>query len=88
MAHCPYERLADLHEVLDEVRSWEQVQERSPGVFYLRRTPFLHFPVDKTDRRWADVRSGASWGSEIDIPFGASASVRRAFSKQVRERYL
>jgi len=43
MAHCPPEMLADLVAVLAEVRGWAGVREDKPGVFYVRRQPFLHF---------------------------------------------
>jgi hypothetical protein len=37
MAHCPFELLDDLSDVLAEVRGWAGVKEESPGVFYVRR---------------------------------------------------
>jgi hypothetical protein len=43
MAHCPPEMLVDLVAVLAEVRGWAGVREDKPGVFYVRRQPFLHF---------------------------------------------
>ena len=43
MAHCPPEMLADLVAVLAEVRGRAGVREDKPGVFYVRRQPFLHF---------------------------------------------
>ena len=53
---------------------------------YLKSKGFLHFHM-KDDRRWADVRDGASWGSEIDLPFDASASQKKKFLNVVRQRY-
>jgi hypothetical protein len=88
MAHCPFERLADLKPVLDEVRGWPGVREASPGVFYVKRTPFLHFHVNREGRRWADARSGKDWGAEIDVPEPASATAQRGFLREVRRRYL
>lgn len=87
MAHCPFEELADLRDCLDEIRGWPDVREPRPGIFYLKRTPFLHFHVDPTGRRWADVRNGTTWGAELDVPFAASVAARRRFLAEVRRRY-
>jgi hypothetical protein len=86
MGHARYEELNDLDAVLDAIRALPGVDERSPGVFYLRRSPFLHFHT-KDGRRWADVRAGTEWGSEIPIPFDCSARVRASFLREVRARH-
>jgi hypothetical protein len=86
MAHCPFEKLADLLPVLAEIRLWEGIREKSPGVFYFKSIPFLHFH-EKDGRRWADVRAGRSWGAPIDVPFKSTAAARRAFTSEVRKRY-
>src|SRR5262245_44876316 len=88
MAHCPFARLADLRATLDEIRSWPSIREASPGVFYVKRIPFLHFHVNREGRRWADARLGADWGPEIEIPENASATAQRRFLREVRRRYL
>ncbi|HYE78853.1 MAG TPA: hypothetical protein VEI97_12785 [bacterium] len=87
MAHCPYDRLADLEPALAEIRTWDHIREASPGVFYIRRTPFLHFHV-KGDTRWADARHGTNWGPPIDIPEGASPRACKAFLASVRDCYV
>jgi hypothetical protein len=87
MAHCPYEKLRDVQEILAELRTWDEMREPRPGVFYLRRTPFLHFHTDRSGRRWADVRDGADWGSELDLPFESPALVRTRFLREVRRRH-
>jgi hypothetical protein len=87
MAHCPFDQLRDLAECFDEVRSWPGISEPSPGIFYLKRAAFLHFHLDRRGRRWADVRDGADWGGELDLPLDASAAVRRRFRREVRRRY-
>jgi hypothetical protein len=51
------------------------VRERSPGVFYVKGLPFLHFHL-KEGRRWADVRAGRTWGPPVEIPLGATAAGR------------
>jgi hypothetical protein len=78
MAHCPYDQLTDLEDVLAVIRRWPDVKELKPGTFYVRRTPFLHFHL-KGERRWADVRAGEDWGPSLDIPLRASARAKRAF---------
>jgi len=87
MAHCRFEDLADLRSCLDQIRSWPEIREPRPGVFYVKRVAFLHFHVDKQARRWADVRDGATWGSEVDMPADAGAARRRAFVREVQRRY-
>jgi len=86
MAHCPYDRLGDLEEVLEEVRRWPGVVETQPGIFYLRRTGFLHFHL-KEATRWADARFGRDWGPPIMIPLAASTAVRQRFLGEIRRRY-
>jgi len=87
MAHCPFDKLADLRECLDEVRSWPNVMEPRPGIFYIKRVPFLHFHLDKTGRRWADIRDGGDWGAEFDVPVDASQSMKQRFLREARRRY-
>jgi hypothetical protein len=87
VAHCPFDKLGDLRDCLDEIRSWPDVREPSPGVFYRKRTPFLHFHIDKSGRRWADMRHGADWGAEVDVPIDASRLVKRRFLREARRRY-
>jgi len=36
VAHCPPELLDDLPELIARVRTWPDVAERAPFVFYLR----------------------------------------------------
>ena len=87
MAHCPFEKLADLNDCFAQLRSWPHVNEPRPGIFYLKRQPFLHFHIDKQGRRWADVRDGADWGAELDLPIGASRAQQQRFLTAVRRRY-
>ena len=87
MAHCPIQELDDLSDLLDAIRSWPGVREPRPGVFYVKRTPFLHFHINREGCRWADVRMGQSWGTEIEIPRNASAAVRSRFLRETQRRY-
>jgi hypothetical protein len=66
MSRIDPSRLADLDDVLGEVRSWAGVDDRGGGTFYLRRKPFLHFHAGRHSRR-ADVRGADGW-IEIDLP--------------------
>lgn len=87
MAHCPFERLQDLFEVFEELRTWPAIREPRPGIFYVKRTAFLHFHIDGTGRRWADVRAGDSWGPQLDIPIGSSATQQKRFLSETRKRF-
>jgi hypothetical protein len=66
MTRVDASRLADLDDVLGEVRSWAGVEDRGGGTFYLHRKPFLHFHAGRQGRR-ADVRAAEGW-LEIDLP--------------------
>jgi hypothetical protein len=86
MGHATPEELADLAAELAVVRTWPEVKETSQNVFYVKRTPFLHFHT-KDERRWADVRFGADWGPQIEVPHPASAKARSNFLKTVELNY-
>lgn len=86
MAHCPPELLDDIADLIDHVRAWPGVVERSPGVLYARRQPFLHFHLMEGRRRRADVKGGDGWTS-LELPRPISASRRRAFLHLLRARY-
>ena len=86
MAHCPAELLDDLTDLLDEVRSWAGVIEKKPGVFYVRREPFLHFHLVEGGRRRADVKGRAGW-VQLDLPRPASTARRTALRRELRIRY-
>jgi len=47
--------LRDLRNVLAGLRTWADVVEKKPGVFYLGRQPFLHFHLLTGNRRRADI---------------------------------
>jgi hypothetical protein len=86
VAHCPPELLDDLAEVLALVRTWADVVEKKPGVFYVRREPFLHFHLLAGSRRRADVKTRAGW-EQFDLPRPTSSARRRAFLREVAARY-
>jgi hypothetical protein len=86
VGHARSEELRDLEDVLGELRALPGVSERAPGVFYLRRIPFLHFHT-KAGKRWADAKIGSGWGPEMPLPFGAAKRLRASFLTEVRARY-
>ena len=86
MAHCPPELLDDLAAVLDDVSRWPGVVQKKPGVFYLRRGPFLHFHLVAGGRRRADIKGRQGW-NPIDLPRPASATRRREFLRALRHHY-
>jgi hypothetical protein len=87
MGHARYRDLRDLESVLDEIRRLPGIAEPTPGIFYLRRVPFLHFHT-KDIARWADAKVGPSWGPELLIPFGCGRREKARFLREVRARYM
>ena len=86
MAHCPSELLDDLVDLLAELRTWAGVIEKVPGVFYVRRQPFLHFHLVQGRCRRADVKGRTGW-VQLDLPRPASATRRRALLRELRAHY-
>jgi hypothetical protein len=86
MARCPVELLDDLADVLSAVRGWEGVVEKSPGVFYARRLPFLHFHLVEGGRRRADVKSPTGWRS-FDLPRPLPATHRRQLVRALKAHH-
>ena len=78
--------LDDLADVFARVRTWDAVVEKKIGLYYLRRTPFLHFHVLRSGRV-ADARDGHTWGARIDLPYPSTAARRRALLRELRARY-
>jgi hypothetical protein len=86
VAHCPVELLDDLADLLAELRTWPGVMEKTPGVFYLRRQPFLHFHLVEGGRRRGDVKGRAGW-VQVDLPRPIPSGRRRAFQRELKRRY-
>ena len=86
MAHCPPALLADLSDLLAEVRTWPGVVEKQPAIFYLRRAPFLHFHLFPGPRRRADVKGRHGW-VQVDLPPRMTARTRGALGRELRRRY-
>jgi hypothetical protein len=86
MAHCPPELLDDLGDVLADVRGWAGVTEERPGIFYVRREPFLHFHLLKGGHRRGDIKGSRGWVS-LDLPRPISATRRQALRRALRTHY-
>jgi hypothetical protein len=72
--------------VLDDLRTWTDVVEKKPGVFYLGRQPFVHFHLLAGDRRRADLKGRTAW-TQIDLPQPIDATRRQAFIARLRHAY-
>ncbi|MFZ1991411.1 MAG: hypothetical protein WAW96_16760 [Alphaproteobacteria bacterium] len=83
MAHAKPEHLKDLKPVLDELRGWPRLKEKSPGIFYIGSKPFLHFHIEGV-RLWADVKLPDGGWTEVAATTKAD---RAAFMKRVSEYY-
>lgn len=86
IAHCPPELLDDLRDVFANLRTWAGVIEKTPGVFYLGREPFLHFHLLAGSRRRADIKGQRTW-TQLDLPRPVSATKRHALVGALRKRY-
>ena len=78
--------LSDLSDALARIRALPGLTERAPGVFWLRRVPFMHFHSTKPPRR-VHAKNGKTWGAEIILPVGAGRAARAAFVREIRGRY-
>ena len=61
---------------------YENIKEKSSGVFYFKSVPFLHFH-DKDGKRWADVKVGSEW-KHLEIDFKPSEKAKNSFLKSVQ----
>ena len=86
MAYCPPEMLDDLVGVLAEVHRWAGVVEKTPGVFYVGREPFLHFHLLHGSRRRADIKGRHDW-DQIELRRPISATGEKALLRRLRARY-
>jgi hypothetical protein len=86
VAHCPPELLDDLAGLFADLRTWAGVVEKTPGVFYVRRVPFLHFHRTADGGRRADVKTRDCW-VQLDLPRPISATRQRTFLRELRRRW-
>jgi hypothetical protein len=76
MKHAGQQALDALEGLLQELRRFGELQERSRGVFYLRSKPFLHFHEDPAGL-YADLRIGTDFERlKVDSPAQRNAFVR------------
>ena len=86
MAHCPPQLLADLSDLLADVRTWPGIVEKRPAIFYLHRAPFLHFHLFPGPRRRADVKGRRGWVS-VELPQKMTARTLQVLRQEARRRY-
>ena len=60
MKHATAETLAQIPELLEQLRAIPGLIEKGPGVFYRKGRAFLHFHEDPAGL-FADVRPGEEW---------------------------
>lgn len=85
MGHTRYQDLKDLEKELSYIRKLDRIQEKKPGVFYLKSQAFLHFH-DKDGIRWADVKENGKW-KKLEINFKATQKQKKEFLKKVLSSY-
>ena len=73
-------RLTTHEDLLAALRAIDGMRERTPGRFYVRSRPFLHFH-GMLEERCADLRTGADWER---LP-AATARDRAALVKRVEQ---
>jgi len=79
MAHAASAHLRGIADVLAAIRALPEIQERRPGIFYVRRLPFRHFHVPG-GRSLGGREDGDGVGTED------SAAVRRRRAGEIRVR--
>ena len=87
MGRCSYEKLKSFEPALEKIRELENIVEPKPGIFYIKRNPFLHFH-EKEEKIWADIKDGKNWGEPIIIPEKVTRKFITSFVKEVHRRYL
>lgn len=80
MRHARAEALDALANLLEAIRAYDVLQERTPGSFYYKRKGFLHFHEDPAGL-FADVKCGQDW----ERMRASTASERRAVLARARE---
>jgi hypothetical protein len=83
MAHCPPALLDDVRPVIAEALTWAGVVQKTPGVLYVGRQPWLHFHLLQGQRRCADVRERTGW-TRIELPRPSSVASRRRLLRALR----
>ena len=72
MKHATPAALVQIEPLLGRLRAFAKIQERRPGVFYLRSRAFLHFHEDPAGL-FADIRApGADDFTRLKVDDGAA----------------
>ncbi len=77
--------IVDLKKELDAIRNLDGIVEKSLGVFYLKRIPFMHFHFTE-GKRWADVKTFEGY-KQVLIPMNASSVARKKFLRAIELAY-
>jgi hypothetical protein len=83
MAHAKKEDLQDITQLLAELRTIENLKEKSLGCFYLKGKGTLHFHT-KGERRYAHVWTGQTW-VEVDIDKKISVKAQKIIFTQIQK---
>src|SRR5204863_9247990 len=78
--------LRDLRDALARIRTLPGLTERAPGVFWLRRTPFMHFHTTRPPRR-VNAKNGRGWIADIVLMDWSTISQPSEFVLEIRARY-
>lgn len=82
MAHAKPSDLADIDDLLTQIRAIPELKEKSLGCFYLKSKSVAHFHI-KEKRRYAHVFDGAKW-HEVDIKLAPSSTLQKRIFKSIR----
>jgi len=61
MKHAGSKVLDQLEPLLEQIRAFEGLKEKSRGCFYIKGKGFLHFHEHGDDEIWADIGLGAAF---------------------------
>jgi hypothetical protein len=70
MRHARPDDLVALEPLLERLRSFDQLVERTPGSFYRESKGFLHFHIDGEDI-WCDVKLSGPSFERVRVTTGA-----------------
>ena len=86
MGHTKLDQLKDLKGELETIARLDGVKQKSPGIFYLKTAPFLHFH-DKDGKRWADIKTTDDEWKSVEIDFNPSPKAKSQFVKAAQDAY-
>lgn len=80
MAHIKPEKLNDLAREFDIIRAIPGVKEKSPGIFYFKSKPLLHFH-EEGERRFCHLKRGDKW-LELEVAFSPTKTQKAKLLKE------